>query len=131
MFKSVNYVTISTGDDTSTIELYDKYPSWYPYRQCLLRDVDISICGPGISVKGRRINKESGTYYTGHFCEIKNPEKFEEGDCEKTTVKKWNGWFGWDEREAYFATKSWITEKVKPKFELNTSVYKIIDERQK
>jgi hypothetical protein len=130
MYKNVKFATFKRDEDSVMLKLYDEYPKWSPLRFDLLHDVSISVSGNGISIKGKREIVDQG-FGLHDALEIKNPEEYEDGDCEKKEISEWNGWFKWSKREAYFATKIWITKKIKPTVEINTSMYTIIDKRQK
>lgn len=131
MFGKVNYVTIDkSARNPLYVKLYDKYPKWDPWDTYLLSNVSITIGGPGISITGRQQICEYGRYWDGEPREIENPEEFTDGDCVKHEITEWN-WLRKTKREAYFGTKIWITKKIRPEIEINTSLYLIIDNRQK
>jgi hypothetical protein len=126
---TANYAIVNQSGINVQIELMDDSPSWKPNRDTLILDPKIQILENGVlCLVGRKREVEQGFGLYDDPFEIDNPELYRKEDTEKQTVTK-RIWFKKTTREAYFATKRWITKKSEPKVELTSSVFTILDYR--
>ncbi len=126
------FATIEKGKESLIVELLDEYPKWHPWRSNLLTDVKIEAREGFANIKGKQEICKTGTDMYGiDFIELENHEEYEEDSYSECEVKEWKFPFKMVKRKAFFATKDWVVKKVRPTIEITTSMFKIIDERQK